>query len=83
MHNDTEYLRKRITEELEAAAEAQNLCARNRHLEFAAAYAFRVREIDARSHEVTFQLQGSGSFADLADSQSTQPEAVTASHARW
>ncbi len=53
---DIEYLRSRARTERVAAATAMRMCVRLRHLEFAEAYEFRVREMNADLLRSTAQL---------------------------
>jgi hypothetical protein len=45
MLNDTEYFARRAGEERQSAFKSETMSVRLRHLEFAQAYEFRVREI--------------------------------------
>jgi hypothetical protein len=67
MQSDTEYLRARIEQERDAAAAAVDKRVRAKHLELAAAYVFRVREIDAQESRSAMHLLRTGSFAGLVD----------------
>ena len=62
MERDTGYYRARVAQEMEAAGQAPDTRARNRHLELAAAYTFRIRELVAQERRSAFRLVGEGSL---------------------
>jgi hypothetical protein len=67
MRSDTEYFRARSEQERVAAARATDQRARLRHLELAAAYVFRVREIEAMARMFpSIAIDISGRFVKAA-----------------
>ena len=54
---DIDYLRSRARAERIAAGNSSRLSVRLRHLEFAEAYEFRVREMDAEVRRLAMQLE--------------------------
>jgi hypothetical protein len=56
MNSDTQYLRARAEQEREAAGSATDKRARARHLELAAEYIFRIREIEALERRSAYRL---------------------------
>jgi hypothetical protein len=54
---DINYLRSRARAERVAASNASRLSVRLRHLEFAEAYEFRAREMDAEAIRSSLQLE--------------------------
>jgi hypothetical protein len=53
---DIDYLRSRARAERIAAGKASRMSVRLRHIEFAEAYEFRVREMDAEDRRLAVQL---------------------------